>query len=518
MLPLRYCQAGPMAAKRVLKRLFNPGDRLSQRVVHAGFWAFALRITDRLFGLARTIVLARLLSPNDFGLFGIALLALSALNTFSQTGFQAALVQKKGDIKPYLDTAWTVQVIRGFALAGILFGIAPYVASFFGEPMAVPLLRVLGLSAIFQGLTNIGVVYFQKELEFHKRFIYMFSGTLANLGVAIPAAFILRNAWALVFGLLAAQIIRLTVSYLIHNYRPRPKLETRKAWELSRFGRWIFANSVVIYLNKQGTSIVLGKILGATALGLYQISHRLVYEIHADISKSCIQVLFPTYSAIQSDTNRLRYAFLRSTGSIVALSFPIAGFVFILAPELVTIFLGYKWMSIVPVVKILALAGAIRTLATAVGPYLRGVGRPRSEFLLNGISMGIALTTAFPLSITMGPIGAAIAMLIADAFKAILGLTISLVNLHIGLFKIVREVAPVLTGIGAVVVVVIPIQNVYGQPTPTKTILISLAGILVYIGIQSVWWWTRKQGLINIILTVKGTKRDLAEKTSSEGK
>ena len=97
--------------KRVLKRLFNPGDSLSQRVVHAGFWAFALRITDRLFGLARTIVLARVLSPNDFGLFGIALLGLSALDTFSQTGFQQALIQKKGDIRPYLNTAWTVQVI-----------------------------------------------------------------------------------------------------------------------------------------------------------------------------------------------------------------------------------------------------------------------------------------------------------------------------------------------------------------------------------------------------------------------
>jgi len=228
--------------RRLVHFLLHPGERLSQRVVHAGFWAFALRITDRLFGLARTIVLARVLSPNDFGLFGISLLALSALNTFSQTGFQAALVQKKGNIKPYLDTAWTVQVIRGFVLAGILFGIAPYVASFFGEPMAAPLLRVLGLSAVFQGLTNIGVVYFQKELEFHKRFIYMFSGTLADLGVAIPAALILRNAWALVFGLLAGNLVRMTVSYFIHPYRPRVWLDGPKVKELYTFGKWILGS------------------------------------------------------------------------------------------------------------------------------------------------------------------------------------------------------------------------------------------------------------------------------------
>lgn len=118
-------------------------------MVQAEFWAFALRIVDRLFGLARTIVLARVLSPDDFGLFGIALLALSALETFTQTGFQAALIQRKEDVRPYLDTAWTVQAIRGVALGFIFFGIAPYVVIFLGEPNAAPLLRAFGLSSYF---------------------------------------------------------------------------------------------------------------------------------------------------------------------------------------------------------------------------------------------------------------------------------------------------------------------------------------------------------------------------------
>jgi len=128
---------------RIYIWLKHPGESLSQRVVHAGFWAFVLRIISRLFGLARTIVLARLLAPNDFGLYGIALLSLSALETFSRTGFEQALIQKKEDIKPYLDTAWTVQVIRGFVLASILVLGAPLVGAFFGEPRAVLLVRVL---------------------------------------------------------------------------------------------------------------------------------------------------------------------------------------------------------------------------------------------------------------------------------------------------------------------------------------------------------------------------------------
>ena len=154
-------------------KLFSRGEPTGKRVVHAGFWAFALHVSDRSFGLGRTIVLARLLSPDDFGLFGIATLAMLALETFSRTGFHPALIQKIGDIKPYLDTVWTVHAIRGLILALILFGVAPYVAAFFGEPAAVPIVQVIGLSLIFQGLTNLGTVYFQKELVFHKQFVYM---------------------------------------------------------------------------------------------------------------------------------------------------------------------------------------------------------------------------------------------------------------------------------------------------------------------------------------------------------
>ena len=126
----------------------DPSTDLRARVIRGGFWVFGLRITNQFFGLARIIVLARLLAPADFGLFGIALLAMSALETFSQTGFSAALIQKKKDTGPYLDTAWTVQVIRGGVLALIAFLIAPYVAAFFDAPAARPILQVIALSML----------------------------------------------------------------------------------------------------------------------------------------------------------------------------------------------------------------------------------------------------------------------------------------------------------------------------------------------------------------------------------
>ena len=107
--------------RKSINNLTKPGGSLSQRTVRGGMWVFLLRIIQQLFGLARLVILARILSPNDFGLMGIALLAMATLETFSQTGFQQALIQKKVDIRHYLDSAWPVLILRSFIPFAILF-------------------------------------------------------------------------------------------------------------------------------------------------------------------------------------------------------------------------------------------------------------------------------------------------------------------------------------------------------------------------------------------------------------
>lgn len=401
-----------MKVNHIYTWLRHPGELLSQRVVHAGFWAFALRITDRLFGLARTIVLARLLAPTDFGLFGIALLAMSALGTFSQTGFNAALIQKKEDIKPYLDTAWTIQAIRGILLASILFLMAPYVAAFFEAPVAKPILQVIGLSVLLQGFTNIGVVYFQKELEFHKQFVYMFSGTLVNVGVAISAAFLLRSVWALVFGLLAGNVVRLVVSYFVHSYRPRLRFEGAKAKELYAFGRWILGSSILVFLLNQGDDILLGKVLGVTALGLYQMAYRISNLPATEITHVISQVTFPAYSKLQDRLPQLRQAYLQTLQVVAFLSFPIAGGIAFFAPDFTRIFLGEQWMPMVPAMQVLAIWGLMRSLGAMSGSLFQGVGRPSILTSIQLAKLALLATLIYPFTVRWGMLGTALAVVI----------------------------------------------------------------------------------------------------------
>jgi lipopolysaccharide exporter len=392
-------------------------ERLSHRVVKSGFWVFALRITDRIFYLIRLVVLARVLSPHDFGLMGIAMLTMLMLENFSQTGFQAALIQKKENIESYLNTAWTTMIIRGIVLFSILFFIAPYAATFFKSPEAKPIIQVIGFSFLIQAFTNIGIIYFQKELEFNKQFIYQLSGTLADFIVAVSAALILRNVWALIFGLLAGNVVRFVVSYFIHPYRPRLSFNFDKVKELSGFGRWVFGSSIIIFFLTQGDNAVVGKLLGATMLGFYQMAYSISNTPATEFSYLIASITFPAYSKVQDDMEKLRRAYLEVLRMSAFVSIPLAGGIFILAPEFTSIFLGEKWLPIVPVMRVLALYGMFSSIVVP-GPLFMAINRPDLRTKLQFIGLIIFSICIYPFTIRWGITGAAIA---ATTYVAITG-------------------------------------------------------------------------------------------------
>jgi O-antigen/teichoic acid export membrane protein len=377
-------------------------------------WVFSLRIVQQLFGLVRLVIIARILSPNDFGLMGIALLAMATLETFSQTGFQQALIQKKENIKSYLDAAWTVLIVRGFILFAILYLVAPYVAVFFNVPEAKPIIQVIGFSVLLQAFTNIGVIYFQKELEFNKQFIYQFAGTLADFIIAISAVLILRNVWALVLGVLAGNAVRCIVSYLIHPYRPRLSSDFVKAKELFGFGKWIFGTSIITFLFNQGDDAFLGKVLGITNLGFYQMAYRIGQLPATEFAKVISQVTFPAYSKIQDDFSKLKEGFFKTLNITVIFMISLTGGIFMLAPEFTQIFLTQKWMPIIPALRILIIAGMIRALVTTGGALFQGKGVPNIDFKMNLVRLLTMVVTIYPLTLFFDMSGVALAVALGN--------------------------------------------------------------------------------------------------------
>ena len=291
------------------KNLLKPRKTLPQKMVQGGVWISSLRIIRKILGLIRLIIIGRILSPSDFGLMGIALLAMSALETFSTIGFRQALIQKKENTENYLDAAWTVLIVRGFIIFIILYLIAPYVAIFFNTPAVTPIIQVLGLITFFEAFTNIGVIFFYKKLEFNKVFIYRFVGISTNFIVAVLAALILRSVWALVLGLLAENVASLIISYVIHPYRPHLSKNFEKTRELFGFGKWILGSNILIFIGEHIDDIFVGRVLSATALGFYQMAYRISNMLKTEITKVISSVAFPAYAKIQDQQTRLQKAF-----------------------------------------------------------------------------------------------------------------------------------------------------------------------------------------------------------------
>ena len=403
---------------------------IGRKMLTGSIWSFGVNSLQQILGLARIIILARLLLPSDFGLLGIAVLTLYGLDVFSQTGFQQALVNKKTDISSDLNAVWTLLVGRGILLFVILMLLAPFIADFFATTEAIPVLQVMGISMILQGLTNPGIILFLKDLDFKRQYLFRFSGVLADFIVCIGAALILQNVWALVFGLVAKDLTLMAMSYIIHPYRPRFDLDLKKVRSLSNYGIWILITSALVFLLIEGDDILVGRLLGVAALGLYQMAYAISNTPSTEISQIIAQVAFPVYSKLQDDLDSLKELFLGILRLTALLSFLLIGFLVALAPDITMVFLGEVWSPIIPLIQILAWWGLMRGLGEVSAALFMAIGRPRVNSKLQFVQVVLLFALFYPLITQYGLIGISIAV-VASAIPSFF-LSINAINSILG--------------------------------------------------------------------------------------
>lgn len=391
----------------------NPS--LTEKVVKGVGWVSVGAFATRSLAFIRLIVLARLLAPEDFGLFGVVLLTTSAIGTFTQTGFTAALIQRKDDTQLYLDAAWTVQVIRAFCIALVLFVTAPVAAWFFSEPRVISLIRVISIGHLISGFSNIGIIYFRKELNFKRQIVYDICLAVIPFFIGIFLAYCLRNVWALVWVALAESALGCLLSYLLHDYRPRFNFEKTKIAELFGYGRWLLGSSVVIFLATHGDDAFLGKMLGVGALGFYQIAYRISNIPATGITHLTSSIMMPAYAAVQCEKDRLARGFKNTLEMILTVTIPLTVFIMLSAPEIVYGVLGAKWTPAIKPIQILAVAGFIRAVAATGGPLFLGTGRPEMDFWMNLCRVMVIAITIYPLTKMYGVSGTSFSIVIGLA-------------------------------------------------------------------------------------------------------
>ncbi|SFR57830.1 lipopolysaccharide biosynthesis protein [Halogeometricum limi] len=396
-----------------------PSGSLVERAVKGGLWAAGTNVGERLVLLGRFVVLATVLPPSEFGLLGIALLVVAIFERLSDLGLDAALVQRaEDDVDDYLDTALAMRAVRGAALLALGLAVAPLAADFFGDSRLTDVIRVLALSPFLFGLQNPGMVYLQKELDFRRKAVYRMTGAVVDTAVAVGYTFVVAplllnrdpTVWALVFGVVAGNLTRVLVSYVVHDYRPGLGVDVARARELVTYGKWMTGLNALVFLVTEGDDIFVGWALGSTAVGFYQMAYRFSNAPATEITHVVSDVVFPTYSKLQNDAARLREAYFRTLQLTTFVAFPVAVGVAAIAPTFVLTVFGPEWEPAIDVMRVLAVFGLLRSLGATTGPLFQAVGRPDLGTKVQFGKLVVLAALVVPLTDAYGLVGTALAV------------------------------------------------------------------------------------------------------------
>lgn len=393
----------PRLARTATAWLFATQGSMRELALRGTIWLLLAEAITRVASLVKLAVLGRLLSPRDFGVLGVAMLVQNWIGSFTQTGISSTLIQKNAEVRDYLNTAWTIGLIRGSVVFTLIYALASPAAAYFRSPESAPIIRVVAALPLLWELANPGVVHLRRELDFRRDVAWRISGVLPGLLTGIVLAFVLRNVWALAASLLASRVAEVIASYRIHPYRPRLEFQRSRARSLMRTSKWFSWMNVAGFFEYQLDSLLTARWLGARALGYYQVAAQMALLPTAGLGSRVAAVLFAAFARLDTSERRRR-AFMNSLAALALVVLPLASAIACFPAVLVRLALGRKWDPIVAPLAWLAMAGSARALGAVSTALLQATSRLKIAMLLQLsriLLLGLLLyTLAPPLGIT----------------------------------------------------------------------------------------------------------------------
>ena len=348
---------------------------LRSRLARGSVWMVGMRWSIRLLGFISTIIVARVLTPEDFGVVAMASLVVLFLTVFSDVGIDLALIRHPNPQPKHYNTAWTYGVLFAVVIAAAITLGAPFAASFFQDPRIESVLPWMALVTLLSGFKNIYTVDFRRELLFHKDFQLNVLPRLVSIPATICFALVLRSYWAIVLGMLTQAFASLTVSYYMSSKAPRFSLEA--SGEIWSFSGWILLRSIAVFLNQRLDQAVVGRLGSAGAMGTYYMAAELASILAGDLIHPIGRALMPGYVRLRESMDALAEAFAKvlSATSSVALLFGLG--LALHAESVVTIVLGEQWVSSAPILSLLALDATVQGFAASFGPLMTALDKVR---------------------------------------------------------------------------------------------------------------------------------------------
>jgi lipopolysaccharide exporter len=456
------------------------------RIVRNAATALAIAWSMRLIGLISVFVLARILTPRDFGIMALAMSAAALVDIFSALGLWQSLLRIQEPERAHYDTAWTIQLLLLLFLAAVLVAMGPVAASFYGEPALTAVIAVLASRFVFYGLVNIGTIDFDRHLELGRDLRLRIAVRLSSFAATVGAAFVLRNYWALVIGAVLQAALHAAGSYLAHPYRPRFSIAKRA--ELLGVSLWMFLTSAAQTFYREVDQLIVGRIASMQIVGFYSVTKGLSSIFTEEIATALNRVTF----VLTAQTGRpLRDEALRLNvmlGAYAMIVAPLGLGLAATAQDACAVLLGPQWTGAATYLQLVAPAATCFAVHKLIVSSLQASGEAkRAAFLaMSGIAL-LACAAAVALLIGSEAIGLAWAALAASTTLLITGLVVVSVGANAKplspLLAVVRPFASALI----MMAILRSVDGVVGAAIVRLTADVA-GGAAIYVSVAAVLW------------------------------
>jgi len=338
-------------------------------------WTASVRLLSQVITWAITLIVIRLLAPADYGLLAMATVFVSFLSMFSELGLGAAVVQKAEVDEQLLRRAFGVILAIHFSLAALLMLSAPLIGAFYDEPRVVPVIRVLSLQFVLAGFAVIPDAQLQRRMEFRNRSLLDLSGAIAASFTTLAMAFAGAGVWALVAGYILSQIVKTVGTNWLSPFRHWPDFSLKGMGSLLHFGGHFTVIQIFSMFFSQVDTLICAKLLGKEVLGFYSVAMHLASLPSQRILGLVNQVAFPTFSRMQHDLPKVGENVLLGVRILSFFAFPVLWGMSSIAPEMVEVIIGAKWMPSTFPLQVLALIIPLRMVGNFVATAMQGIGR-----------------------------------------------------------------------------------------------------------------------------------------------
>lgn len=454
---------------------------IAHRAARGVLWTYLSFAGGKLLVFASTVVLARLLVPSQFGQVAFALLVISYLETVGDFGASSALIYEQVEKKAAANIAFLTSLGSAIGWFVIVYFTAPFIADFFNDPEVVPILRAMAWVFPITALGNVHDAILRKELDFGKRVIPdLASGAIKGL-ISILLAWYGWGAWSLVWGQVAGAAVTTFILWIVVPWRPSLTGSLALARRMFAYGSKIVSVNIVSAIVHDADYVVVGRVLGATALGLYTMAYKIPELTITMVIWVVGKVAFPVYAKLRDDPPALRAAFLSTLQYLSLLTVPVGVGLALLAGPFVGLFFGPAWIDAVPAMQALAVAGTVRSLGSHAGDVYKATNR--ADILVKlGIARAVILIPAMIWGAQFGIFGVAVAQVIVTAASTVVNLLIAGRVLQVSPLYLIAEFKNAAIGslLMGVVVYTMSITLPEISPSAVRVAILVVTGAAVY--------------------------------------